>query len=398
MRASTLRWVRLAVGLHLLAAGGARADTSPGAGLTALADRLHAVRVSSGEQVELRVDGDGTTVAGPRSALSPAEAIPEAPVEPKIETLQHAAGPPAASGRLVAAFQSFGGKSGVLRVANGLDHPVLYDAATLTRRGTQLVVTTTSICPVVSRGVGTEVWGGAVEGVLVYNVREPPHGDLSCSRGSGLNAAPALTPANICTSDSAEGSIVVRLAVDPVSGTEREREALWVLKDAAAGPLSPRTTLVFPMQREEVARRPIGLQVLAFVDLQAPPRSKSASIVLLADGVEIRRRPWRLYADRGHAPAAAPNRRPVAFAGSVPFPLREQGGGLDPQLQTLFARIGDGQVARLEVRVEGDDGARIGQAGYDLRSTPLRDPALIAAAARRAADAARSPGHCAKAL
>jgi hypothetical protein len=137
--------------------------------------------------------------------------------------------------------------------------------------------------------------------------------------------------------------------------------------------------------------------VFAIASDDPPPTAKTASIVLLADGVEAVRRPWRLYAERrahmGDVPAGA---KPVAFYGAIPFVLRAQDGSVDPQLAALFAAIGDGKVKQIEVKVEGDDGSIIGRAVYSLSPVSVRDPSLVAAALRDAIAKSAEPGHCAR--
>ncbi len=161
--------------------------------------------------------------------------------------------------------------------------------------------------------------------------------------------------------------------------------------------MAPVLMLDFPMQNEQVAGRPTSASIIAIASLDPPPKSKTASIVILADGVEAARRPWGLYTQRlasaGQAPAGS---RPVAFVGAIPFPLYSKDASPDLKLATLYAGIGDGRVRQLDIRVQGDDGALLSHAAYSLSSEDIRNTAVVTAALHEADGKRAATGHCAR--
>jgi hypothetical protein len=353
------------------------------------------LRLGDGERVVATLGADGAPVVVSKGAASTDDPILQPPSnDPKVETVQALpVGPVTAkAGQLVFSFRAFGRQGAVLKVENGQDRPMIYDATLWRPHDQQLVAEATTVCPVRGKSVGVESWGGPVAALTVSNLRYPPGGDLRCSGDSGLTTQ-AVAPSNLCTGASGDPALDVELRVDPATGQRTDAQALWKLRDEA-DPAAPQMRLSFPMAGRAVAGHPTALAVLAIALLDPPPTSKTAAVVVLADGVEAARRPWKLYAEDRQA-ALKSGQKGVAFVGVVPFALRDGDGRLDPGLEQLLARIGDGRVRQVEVRVEGDDGVLIGHAAYALTPAPVRDEALFAAALRKAEAEGASPGHCA---
>lgn len=386
-------WMMLGLaGLALAGpAAAAHADTPD----KATASRPSGVQIEDKERLVLSVSyGEPVVVSkgtAPDDAYLPAldsrvETVESAHVGRKFE---------AAPGTLVASFRNLGAKGAVLEIENGLDHPILYDAEIVENGPDGPRYSSTTICPVLAGRIGIESWPGRVRGVVISNVRTPPPGDMRCTGGKGLVNEQGLSPANQCTSGKLGDAVRVDLSVDPVTGERRGALAAWTLGDLASG---PSLVFLFPMQGELVAGRPTGLQVMAIVSAQPPPAATQAEIVLLADGREAARRPWKLYAQQRAALGAAPaGGKPVAFVGIVPFPLRTETGEIQPEMAALFAAVGDGRVKSIEVRVVGNDGSVLGRAVRVLEPAAIRDPVQVGAALRAAEAMAAAPGHCAKA-
>jgi hypothetical protein len=351
-----------------------------------------------GERVVLTVAGDGQPADVSRGP-APVGGIPSPANDPKVETVfQFNAGQnSAAPDQLVASFRNFGGPGAVLKIENGFSHPVIYDAFIIAKRGQDLAIAPTSICPVAAGKIGVESWDGSVRGIIIAKVREPPGDEMRCSGQSGLSGASTSVEPNVCMGGAPDAPVQVQLRVDPATGKALGAQVEWRLRDAAGGQWAPTLTLYFPMQGEQVGGLPVSAVVGALAPDDPAPSAKAASIVLIADGVEAVRRPWRMYAQRRSQDADVPaGAKPVAFFGAIPFPLRAQNGDADPQMAALFAAIGEGKVRQLEVKVEGDDGTIIGQAKYALSPSPVRDQALVSAALRDAEAKAAAPGHCAR--
>ena len=367
----------------------------PDGGVAAIVEQLHGVQIEDGERVVVRVDGGGATLVSRGSAAT--EHGPPPVNNTKVETVYTVQTPPlsAQPETLVATFRTFGAQGVTLTVENGFDHPMTYDAAMIVRRGQDIRVARTTICPIPAKRVGIESWGREVTGIILSSPRRPPGDDMRCSGDTGLVAAPTPAEPNVCRGEMKDAPVSVELWVDPSTGDTMRALALWSLRDPAGGEIAPLMRLGFPMQKDRVAGRPTVAAVFAMVEMDPPPSAKSASIVLLADGVEASRRPWRLYADRFKPAADAPSgARSVTFAGLIPFPQTSEDGTPDPRLVSLFAAIGDGRVRTLEARVEGDDGSVLSHATYDLSSAEIRNEAVVTAAYRDADTKRLAPGHC----
>ena len=351
-----------------------------------------------GDRVILTVDAAGEMKASQKTRAAD-ESLHAPQADPRVETLgvRIVGANSAEAGTAVATFRNYGPRGGTLKVESGFDHPVIYDAAILVRRGRSVVAERTSICPVIAHGVGEEAWGEPIEGVVIYGLREPAKGDLSCSNGSGLTAAAVDPhPRNVCVGEVPGSALSVRLFVDPATGAEQSAEAVWTLRGASPFE-GPWLMLDYPMQKGVVGARPFGMQVVAGASLSPPPKAKSASIVVLADGVEAARLPWRLFSDRRAASGSIPaGAQAVGFYGVIPF-SRTDLTEAPTSLVELYARIGDGSARRVEVRVVGDDGSVLSKASYALQPAAVNDTRAIAAALAAARARAAGPSHCAQA-
>lgn len=361
----------------------------------------HGVRLQAQEKVVIAVDAQGALTIVSRGPTQGDAAVPAPVLDTRIETLDPVKGVPshAAPGTVAVSFRGQGSKESVLEIENGFDHAVIYDAFIVKDGPNGEVISRTTICPVRAGKVGVEAWPGALRAIIISNIHAPPAGDMRCSGASGLVVDADLAPANICMSGQLNDPVQVRLSVDPASGMRRSAEAIWSLGDPGGGELAPRLLFDFPMQGASVGGRPIGSQVFALAGLQPPPASRTAVIVLYADGREAARRPWRLYAQQRTAlDAVPPDNRPIAFVGVVPFNLRSEAGEADPSLVDLFAAVGDGRVRVMQVKIIGDDGADIGHASFSLQPAAIRDSSLVDTALRAAEAMAAEPQHCAKPL
>lgn len=397
------RWTPVfaaALAVLFLQPSASRAKDAQQAGVDAIAAKVHGVRLNDGERAVLTVDASGTPKVVSRTSAAMGASTPPPVLDTRVETTFRANASPNSAGpdTLVATFQAFGSQGATLRVENGFAHPIIYDAMIVMRRGENLEITKTTICPVSAHRVGMEQWGGPMTGIILSNAREPAGNDMHCSGDSGLATNEPSGEPNVCVAEAKGSPFTVRLYVDPATGERLGASAAMQLRDGTSGVMSPTLMLEFPMQKERVAGRPDGAAVIAVASLDPRPKSKTASIVILADGVEAVRRHWRMYAQTMAAPEPPPpsGGRAVAFTGSIPFPLRSENAVPDPKLVALFAAIGDGRVKQLEVRVEGDDGSVMSRAAYPITPADLPTTETIGMALQDA-DAKRvAPGHCAK--
>ncbi len=397
------RWTPVfaaALAVLLLLPQASRAKDAQQAGVDAIAAKVHGIRLNDGERAVLTVDASGRPKVVSRTSAAMGASTPPPVLDTRVETTFRANASPNSAGpdTLVATFQASGSQGATLRVENGFAHPIIYDAMIVMRRGENLEIAKTTICPVSAHRVGMEQWGGPMTGVILSNAREPAGNDMHCSGDSGLVANEPSGKPNICLGEIKDSPFSVRVTVDPATGERLSADATWALRDRTAGPMSPVLMLSFPMQQERVGGRPDNAAVLALVNLDPPPTSKAASIVILADGVEAARRPWRMYAQRLASPDKIPDAgKPAAFVGIVPFPLRSEDATPDPQLAALFAAIGDGRVKQLEIRVQGDDGVLLSHATYAIAPADIPTAQSVQAALQIAEGKRTAPDHCAPA-
>jgi hypothetical protein len=134
---------------------------------------------------------------------------------------------------------------------------------------------------------------------------------------------------------------------------------------------------------------------MAGVSAAAAPAATTADIVLLVNGIEKVRRPWRLYTQNMAAlRSAPPGKRPVGIIGVVPF--SPVSSSADDGLRLLLAGVGQASAAPLEVRVMGGDGAVLADATYSTTDPQVRDRALVLAALQQALALAKTPTQCQK--
>ena len=217
---------------------------------------------------------------------------------------------------------------------------------------------------------------------------------------STASAAPADTsatgPLNTCVGgDVMRGDPPVSVEVMVTSdGAIRRTAAVWRLSNPVAGGPPPFALIEFPMNEGIAAARPNYLSVFEMVRLDPPLPTPTATIVLLADGVEKTRRPWGLFSQpRGPLPMGAKN---SALYGVVPFNPNLPNGTPDVGLSSLLDAIGDGSAVRLEVRLIGARGRTINTETFDLANPPLRDSANLENELRSALAKAAAPSHCAR--
>lgn len=351
--------------------------------------------VADKERIVFRVEGGEPDII---SRASFDGDIPLAQLDNKVETFEHVKDSTlfsAAPGTVAASFRRYAGRQSVLRVENGLDHPILYEALIATEGPSGIRTSRTSICPVAAGKAGFESWPGNVVAVVITRVNTPAPGDMRCSGDSGLVSDSGLAPANICRGGRPGDPVSVDLSVDPATGQRREAHATWTLRNPVAGEWAPWLLLTYPMQGEAVGGRPIAVTVAGIVPLTKIPPSRSASIVLLANGREISRRSWQLYAKQraevGNLPV---DKRPIAFFGLVPFPFRDEASALIPSMSELVEGVGAATVKAVEVRIVGDDGFDLGHATFSLASPPVQDRVQVTAALMAAEAQAAAPGHC----
>jgi hypothetical protein len=115
--------------------------------------------------------------------------------------------------------------------------------------------------------------------------------------------------------------------------------------------------------------------------------------VLLFNGQEMVRRPWRMFAQNMGQQSPDLAQRPVAFTGIVP--TSPELGPVDDGLRKLLATIGH-TPGTLEVKIVGDDASVIADGSYDVSQSPIGDAAVVGAALQQAEAAAKTPTACRK--
>jgi hypothetical protein len=357
------------------------------------------VVISPGERIELNLTPNGATQIIGRGAVPDPSASGLPTPSLAVEKLQatHMPGQPPKRGTLVASLWSNAADGVKLKVENGYDFPIIYNAALIYVRDGQRRYVPTSICPVRPGQVGMETWGPPVDGIAIFNVRGVAPDHMACTDGSALSLAPEPPKDNIsftCSSGDAAGRISplrVDLDVDS-AGTVRLASATWTL---LKGTLlnTPAVMVDYPLQGDVARRTPLGLSVFAVVATKPPPTAKAADIVLSLNGAEIVRRPWRLYA-RSRA-AGDPSKQAVAFAGQIPFFPSEPPASSDAQLAALLSAFGqDGKV--LGVRIVGDDGSVLGEASYPIDQSTVHSKLAIDPLLAEAEAKAKTPSQCRK--
>ena len=186
--------------------------------------------------------------------------------------------------------------------------------------------------------------------------------------------------------------VSVQVRVTP-EGAVRETTAVWRLSNPLAGGAPPFALIEFPMNAGAAAVRPSYISVFEMVSLDPPPPTPTATIVLLLDGVEKTRRPWRLFSQPRSPPPVGATK--ATLFGVVPFNPHGADGTPDLGLASLLDAVGNGSASTLEVRLVGARGRTINTNTFDLANPPVRNPGRLAADLKSALDKAADPTHCA---
>jgi hypothetical protein len=129
------------------------------------------------------------------------------------------------------------------------------------------------------------------------------------------------------------------------------------------------------------------------VSLNPRPKSKTADVVLLYNGAEVVRRPWRMFATNMAAPPPTSGPAPTGFFGLIPFAPASDPAA-DQSLRRFLATVGR-EPGTLEVRVVGDAGEVFGDANYPVgASTPITDQSQVDAALAKVRAAAKTHTQC----
>jgi hypothetical protein len=361
----------------------------------------NAVLVAPGEQVEVAIGANDTPVAGPRGPLPAdiAAALPHMDNSYERTGQMSWPGPPPTPGKLVFELVSDAQNGARLVLLNGYDGPVIYTADLVFDHGGQRYYLPTSICPVRARTPSMESWGNAVAGIAITGVRQVDAAHMACNDGSLLSVQPTPTPERYaCSSaDPAAGALppfAVTLIVD-AAGAATFQGARWTLSRPDISH-SPAIAFDYAMEGSGVTPGARGATVFAMIAFApAPPKAKTADIVLLVGGAEVARRPWRMYAQNMAALSqnTDPARRPAGFFGVIPFQATNDPS--DAGLRRLLGTVGN-QPATVDVRIVGDDGSVLADGSYDVANAPIHDQALVSAAVQRAQALARTPTQCRK--
>ena len=361
----------------------------------------NAVLVASGERVEVTVGQGDAPIAGARGPL-PADAAatlphPDNSYERTVPLSVH--GPAPTLGRLVFELVSDAQNGARLIVLNGYDAPMIYTADLVFDHGGQRWYLPTSICPLRPGGAGLESWGNDVAAIAITGVRQVDAAHMACNDGSLLSVQPTPTAERYaCTSaDPAAGPLpafAVTLVVDG-AGLASFQGARWTLSRPDISH-SPAIAFDYAMEGNGVTPGARGADVFAMVAFApTPPKARTADIVVLFNGAEVARRPWRMYAQNMAAMAqnADPARRPAGFFGVIPIQATD--AAADAPLRRLLGTVGDAP-GTLQVRIVGDDGSVLADASYDVANPPIHDQALVSAAVQRAQALAKTPSQCRK--
>jgi hypothetical protein len=357
------------------------------------------VEIAPGERIELKFAPDGalTVLSRGPSPASDTAGMPK--VDNSYEQLMQMRipGHPQAD-QLTIIFAQTPADGARLIVVNGYGDPVIYQAALMLDRNGVRSLQPTSICPVRAGAGGVESWGQPVVAISLSGFRKADDTHMACNNGSLLSksAAPASADRFVCVGGKDKGvfsPLTVTLMVD-ANGAIGFQSATWTLSkpDLMHSPL---IGLEYGMEGDHVVDAPAALRVTAAISLTPMPTAATADIVLLVNGVEKTRRPWRMYAQNIATLRSAPeDKRPVGFVGVIPFsPVP---AGADDGLHSLLASVGDASGGTIEVRIVGDDGVVLAAATYTMADPPVRDRSLVLAALRQALALAKTPTQCQK--
>ena len=383
----------LALMTVLLGFGLAHADAP-----ASIPDAQHGITLSPGEKVQLTLSPTNGAKAISRG---PVGTIPDSvrQWENGVEVLKPmtGVGPKPAADMLTASLWSSDADGARLTVANGYSYPVIYNAFLVGKRNGQTYYRPTSICPIRPGQVGVESWPERIDGVVMANVHaiDPDH--MACNDGSALSLAAAPAKDNAIYSCDAgrimdpTAPVSVSVEVDS-AGSVRATSAAWSL--ASGSPLkAPAIILDYPLLGNVASPTPHGLAVFAAIGLNPAPKAKAATVTLILNGGQKVSRPWRLYAKQMADLPTETARRPVAFAGVIPFVPNTKAG--DPDLAALLNAVGK-EGTTIEVRIVGDDGMVLSDGNYGAGRAPVRSTAVIDPLLSQALAKAKTPTQCQK--
>lgn len=279
---------------------------------------------------------------------------------------------------------------------NGADVPLVYTAVLVFQRGERRQYVTTSTCPVQPGRAGVESWPSDVAGIAIVGVQRLRPGDTACNNGSLLSVAAAAPSQHYACSGQQPGDgplplFEVTLVVD-ANGAVSQQMAAWTLSRADIFH-APAVAFDYAMEGDHIVSGARSARVMAAIDLHSTSDAKTADIVLHLDGVEVARRPWRMFAQRMATRPTVPGSEAMGFVGVVPF-IPADDSAAEPALRRMLATIGSHR-ATLDVQVVGDTGAVLVEGTYDIDpSTPVNDPPRVSAALQQAQAAARTPTQC----
>ncbi len=223
---------------------------------------------------------------------------------------------------------------------------------------------------------------------------------LSVVALSGLGGRPAAAQSptrNICYGGDAvraASPVSVNLTVSS-SGVVEHAAAVWRLSRPGQGAIPPFALIEYPIDRGMVGRRPEYISVIELVPFDPPPPTPTASILLVGDGVEKTRRPWRMF-ESAMTRLSNGGPTPIAVGGVIPFSPQLPEGAPDTGLTSLMDGMGAGSVRSLELRLIGAKGRTINTQTYDLSDPPVFKPGALDQVMKEALAKAEAPGHCAR--
>ena len=218
---------------------------------------------------------------------------------------------------------------------------------------------------------------------------------LACIVFSALALAGAARAERVCTVPAADPAITVALHLSD-DGMVQGGEVHWAVPNVRPD-LPSMVHIVYPLDGDHAAARPLQLITLNAVTGEDIGRSPTASIQIVVDGMGMALRAWDLYGQavaqlNAHPPEGGITK--ASFVGAVDFGPTYDDGRRDVDSSDALTRIGRG-AHTLEVRLLGQDGTALQDHTYhlfDMPSPPAKDvQAAVATALRMARDPARCP-------
>jgi hypothetical protein len=212
---------------------------------------------------------------------------------------------------------------------------------------------------------------------------------------TGLCAAGAARADRICTATAPDPSVTVAVRFGE-DGKVRGGEVHWAVP--GDGPGQPSMVhIVYPLDGDHAGARPESVITLNAVTGKEITRSRTASVQIVIDGMDMAVRPWELY---GQAVEQLSAQQPpeglakASFVGAVSFTPSFDDGRRDIDSLQALTRIGKGADI-LQVRLLGMDGMPMQEHSYHLSA--MTAPSAQDVQAALAADlrkAARDPASC----